>query len=238
MNSDAAPVALGVLFALVVVTLGAGARYLMGIMRARRFDVRLYEPPVRWKPHLPWRRSLMVGVPVVAVLGTAAAVAAALVGGSHSHVPAADRSVRTAVRGASGARVNRAAVIRVAHGSTLTWLGAWSLRDPSLGAATAAFGRPSRERGGRGCIATWPRAALTVTSSSGACEAAARAATITVGGQWRTWAGLRVGDPVSAIRARHPHATAHGAVWWVPTASVAAIVRRGRVTGFRLTVTR
>jgi hypothetical protein len=236
VNSDASPVALGVLFAVTVVTLGLGARHLVGILLARRFDARLIDGHTPWNPQLPWRRVLIIGAPVVALLALGAAVAAALVGGSHSHAPAADPPARAAVSGASVSRINSAPVIRVAGGSTLKQLGAWSLRDPSIAAATAAFGRPSSERGGRGCTASWAHAALTVTSASRACEAAATVSTITVHGRWRTWAGLRVGDPVSAIRARHPHAIAHGTVWWLPTPAVAAIVRGGRVAAFRLTV--
>ena len=207
-------------------------------MLARRFDGRSFRPRMTWSPHVPWRRVLMIGIPAIAVLAVAAAVAPALVGGSHSHRSAADPPARAAVSGVSVSRINRVSVIRIAHGSMLTQLGAWSLRDRTLGAATAAFGRPSSKRVGRGCSLTWAHIALTVTSASGACEATAAVSTITVRGMWRTWAGLRVGDPVSDIRARHPHASAHATAWWLPTASVAAIVRAGRVAAFRLTLRR
>ncbi len=240
MNSDASPVALGVLFAVTVVVVGLGLRRVTGILLARRFDARLFDRSVTWKAHVPWRRVLMIGIPAIAVLAVAAAVAPALVGGSDSHATAADPPAHAAGSDVSVSRatVSHAPVIRVAHGSTLTRLGAWSLRDRSLGAVTAAFGHPSSKRVGRGCIATWAHVALTVTSTSGACKATAVVSTVTVGGMWRTWAGLRVGDPVSEIRVRHPHATAHATAWWLPTASVAAIVRRGRVAAFRLALSR
>ncbi len=93
----------------------------------------------------------------------------------------------------------------------------------------------------RNCTVPWAHSGLTVVfAGSKRCGAnqAMRVATITPRGEWRTWAGLRVGDPVSQIRARHPHATAHDGVWCLPSAAVAAVIRAGRIQSFRMTVAR
>ncbi|HEX6702031.1 MAG TPA: hypothetical protein VF101_14990 [Gaiellaceae bacterium] len=54
------------------------------------------------------------------------------------------------------------------------------------------------------------------------------------GKRWRTFRGLRVGDPVARIRTLYPSATRHRTVWWLVTSRTACI---GVCPGKRLYVT-
>ncbi len=125
--------------------------------------------------------------------------------------------------------------------------------DPTIGAATRAFGRPSSRTptGDDVCVVTWRRLRLRVVFASfGAARpgrttctsGVGRAQSVTLRGRrFRTWRGLRVGDRSATIPRRHPGARFRQGSWWLRTATsvvgdeseygvLRAIVSRGRVT--------
>lgn len=102
--------------------------------------------------------------------------------------------------------------------------------DGSLAGAIRAFGTPRLRRDRQACLATWPAHGLTMNlynlggldpcrPSSGRFSRA-----IVRGTRWRTDRGLRVGMPLSAIRASYPRAGFHRGSrpywpsgWWLVT---------------------
>jgi hypothetical protein len=124
------------------------------------------------------------------------------------------------------------------------------------GAAVRAFGAPSSRRrtGDVSCVLSWRREGLTlnfVDFSSRPCrDGAIVIATITNRPRWRTGAGLRVGDPVTRVRALYRAAVLHTGLqsgWWlVPRRScqetgghaypgLRARIRHGRVSALIVT---
>ena len=133
-------------------------------------------------------------------------------------------------------------------------------RNPTLAGAIGAFGRPSSCRVVRGAplfaVARWSRLDLRIEVGSlggypagkDGCSAPgkARVSTIDVfGRQWRTAAGLRVGEDVVALKRAYPHASLHRDGWWLVSKSsplfgryglLVAHTSRGRVTALHLNV--
>jgi hypothetical protein len=110
------------------------------------------------------------------------------------------------------------------------------VRDKSVGGvhvgaklarARSVFGRPTSTRriGRDECRAVWRRIALTLAfvdlSGGNPCRVGALLVATATSSRWRTDRGLRVGDPVSRIRALYPgarhFATAPYAGWWLIT---------------------
>lgn len=95
--------------------------------------------------------------------------------------------------------------------------GGLHLGRSTLPQARAAFGAPqTQSKRPNACVATWPRAGLTVrfgtigSDPTDPCVGGvAFTITVTSRSAWRTSAGLRVGDPVSRIAAAFPHAVLH-----------------------------
>jgi hypothetical protein len=125
--------------------------------------------------------------------------------------------------------------------------------DPSIPAAERVFGPAStrRKRSDLSCSVRWNRLRLEIlfvsfggaTSICGGSEGKAQSF-IVRGNRLRTWHGLRVGQPESAIRRRHPQAKLRRGWWWLksvvspvgdgsPTPVVEAKVRDGRVSAIR-----
>jgi hypothetical protein len=89
--------------------------------------------------------------------------------------------------------------------------------QPTYAAAVKAFGRPATlgpDEAGRSCIARWANLGLDVRFASGAAKPCARdslrsgswAGATVYAGEWRTAAGLRVGDTVARLRRLYPQA--------------------------------
>jgi hypothetical protein len=116
--------------------------------------------------------------------------------------------------------------------------------------ATRILGSPDRVlRRGQSCFATWHRLGVAVELFAFAPDDPCAKGTVlkaTLTGRWRTSAGLRVGDPVTAVTKRYPHATARRDGWWLrtrktcelggntPYGSLIARIGRGRVTALVL----
>jgi hypothetical protein len=128
-------------------------------------------------------------------------------------------------------------------------------RNPRLGAAIRAFGRPSSRRGGGEiCRVRWAdlgvRIAFQNFGGADSCEpSGGRAQKAVVGGdsRWRTAKGLRIGDGVDRLRRLYPRARrtprgfrlARGILPFgtpVPYAVLGARVGDGRVRAFTLFV--
>lgn len=93
-------------------------------------------------------------------------------------------------------------------------------RDPSLGAATSAFGQPSSRRGrGSGCTLGWRAIGLRIIFANfgggSACDPSlGRAQTVSAFGRsWRTSKGLKIGDGVSKLRRLYPRAFWRGSAY-------------------------
>jgi hypothetical protein len=124
-------------------------------------------------------------------------------------------------------------------------------RDATVGAAVRAFGRPSsRKQVGEGCQVDWRKLRLRIYFASfdafapglTTCSSSVGLAqSFTVRGhRFRTWKGLRPGDPSSTVLDRHPNARFRRGSWWLRTADsrfgsdsdfpvVEALVSGGRV---------
>jgi hypothetical protein len=128
-------------------------------------------------------------------------------------------------------------------------------RNPRLGAAIRAFGRPSSRRGGGEiCRVRWADLGVRITfqnfGGADSCEpSGGRAQKAVVGGdsRWRTAKGLRVGNRVAKLRRLYPRARrtprgfrlAEGILPFgapVPYAVLGARVTGGRVRAFTLFV--
>jgi hypothetical protein len=126
-------------------------------------------------------------------------------------------------------------------------------RNPRLGAAIRAFGRPSSRRGGGEiCRVRWADLGVRITFQNfggvDSCEpSGGRAQKAVVGGdsRWRTAKGLRVGNRVTRLRRLYPRARrtprgfrlAQGILPFgapVPYAVLGARVAGGRVRAFTL----
>jgi hypothetical protein len=126
-------------------------------------------------------------------------------------------------------------------------------RNPRLGAAIRAFGRPSSRRGGGEiCRVRWADLGVRITFQNfggvDSCEpSGGRAQKAVVGGdsRWRTAKGLRVGNRVARLRRLYPRARrtprgfrlAQGILPFgtpVPYAVLGARVTGGRVRAFTL----
>jgi hypothetical protein len=99
--------------------------------------------------------------------------------------------------------------------------------DPSIPAAERVFGRASsrRKTSNLSCVVRWNRLRLEILFASfgGATSICSgtqgKAQSFKVRGNgFRTWNGLRVGQPESAIRRRHPGARLRRGAWWLKTA--------------------
>ena len=127
-------------------------------------------------------------------------------------------------------------------------------RDATIGAAVRAFGEPSSRRspGAGACTVRWSALRLKIIFANfGApgydpCDdGIGLASSFTARfGRFRSWRGLRVGAPVSRVRARHPNASRHGRHYWLKTGVspygdgrrtpvVRAEVAGGRVTALK-----
>jgi len=127
-------------------------------------------------------------------------------------------------------------------------------RDATIAAAVRAFGEPSSRRspGAGACTVRWSALRLKIIFANfGApgydpCDdGIGLASSFTARfGRFRSWRGLRVGAPVSRVRARHPNASRHGRHYWVKTGVspygdgrrtpvVRAEVAGGRVTALK-----
>jgi hypothetical protein len=125
--------------------------------------------------------------------------------------------------------------------------------DPSIPAAEKVFGPASsrRKTSNVSCMVRWNRLRLEIlfVSFGGATSICAgdegRAQSFKVrGDRFRTWHGLRVGQPRSAIRRRHAGARFRRGAWWLKTAvspigdgSEMAVVD-AKVSGGRVSVLR
>ena len=87
--------------------------------------------------------------------------------------------------------------------------------------ATARFGTPSAESsegGGVTCRVTWKRLGLAASFldfSDHACRDGGLVTATMTSRRWRTSKGLRVGDPVSRLRAIYPQARRHTDGFWL-----------------------
>jgi hypothetical protein len=124
-------------------------------------------------------------------------------------------------------------------------------RDATIAAAVRAFGETSSRRspGAGACTVRWSALRLKIIFANfGApgndpCgDDIGLAASFTArSGRFRTWRGLRVGAPVSRIRARHPNASRHRRTYWLKTGvspygdGGRVPVVRARVAGGRVT---
>jgi hypothetical protein len=102
-------------------------------------------------------------------------------------------------------------------------------RADSIPAAERVFGPASsrRENSNLSCIVRWKRLRLEIlfTSFDSAGPSRCRgtighAQSFKVRGKrFRTWHGLRVGQPEAAVKRRHPGATFRKGAWWLKTAT-------------------
>jgi hypothetical protein len=125
-------------------------------------------------------------------------------------------------------------------------------RDPTIAAAIRAFGRPASTKltSNNSCRVDWGRLRLRITfanfgghgpGQTTCSSSVGRAQAFTVrGSRFRTWEGLRVGDPSADVAARHHSAEFRDGAWWLRTAVspfgdeseyavVSAVVSAGRV---------
>lgn len=153
--------------------------------------------------------------------------------------------------------------VRLGQRNTVSWIGPWSMRDPTMSGAIQVFGRPSSKRAVRpgfaggsvaDCEVTWSRIGLhalftTLGLDPGACNPNKQVYTARVASKkWQTWRGLRIGDRSGQIRIHHPRASLHGGIWSLATtnlpfgsqpnrvSTVSATTHAGRVNAFELYV--
>jgi hypothetical protein len=127
-------------------------------------------------------------------------------------------------------------------------------RDPTLGAAIRAFGRPSsiRERTRTSCPAGWRALGLRIGfvnlggGGSACVSSLGKAQSVSAfGRRWRTSRGLKVGDSTRRLRRLYPHALRRGRTYRLVGAKsiftdgsrysvLAAKTSAGKVRSFRL----
>jgi hypothetical protein len=122
---------------------------------------------------------------------------------------------------------------------------------PYLRDASAAFGRPTSVKPGRGiCTARWsaPRLTAQFTSFGGIsdfCGEGLFQTAVVRSSMWETWAGLRVGMRSARVPELHESAEFSNGKWVLatqdvygsePSPTVSALVRGGRVTALSLWV--
>jgi hypothetical protein len=118
--------------------------------------------------------------------------------------------------------------INVAHVSVSSIGDFRPSRDASIPAAERVFGPASsrRETSDSSCLVRWKRLRLEILFVSFDAPGPSRcrgtighAQTFKVRGKrFRTWHGLRVGQPEAAVRRRHPGAKFRQGAWWLKTA--------------------
>lgn len=134
---------------------------------------------------------------------------------------------------ASGAplQARQTLVIRANSAGVQSLGGFHPLRDPTVGAAMKAFGRPSSRQpryGGSGCTASWRKIGLEMTFAyfgagggrRAACQASrgvAKSASIEgpEAAGWRTSRGLEIGDGIEELERRHPSAVEWEGDYWL-----------------------
>ncbi len=130
-------------------------------------------------------------------------------------------------------------------------------RNPTLGAAIEAWGRPTSQRrrfGGTACKVTWRglgvRALFATFGGGNACEPDAgrvQGARVVAPRRWRTAKGLRLGDPVRALHRLYPSARRVGRSYWLarglsligdptPYPVLSAATNGGFVVSFKLKI--
>jgi hypothetical protein len=99
--------------------------------------------------------------------------------------------------------------------------------DPSIPAAERVFGPASsrRQTSNESCVVRWKRLRLEILfvsfgGGSSICSGSAGSAQRfqVRGKRFRTWHGLRVGQPERAVRRRHPAARLRQGTWWLKSA--------------------
>jgi hypothetical protein len=128
-------------------------------------------------------------------------------------------------------------------------------RDATLGAATSAFGAPTRavRTSGASCRVLWRSVGLRVSfvnlGGGGPCEPPLTKAQVVraFDSRWRTGRGLSIGDRLRRLRRLYPGASRHGKSWWLvrginvlaagnPYPVLRATMKDGRVASFALDV--
>jgi hypothetical protein len=128
-------------------------------------------------------------------------------------------------------------------------------RDPTLGAAIAVFGQPTRivQTSNASCRVLYGglmlRFAFVNLGGGGPCDPALTKSQVVraFGPRWHTDRGLRIGDRQRKLRRTYPRATRHGRSWWLvkgknifvggnPYPVLRATMKGGRVNSFALSV--
>ena len=128
-------------------------------------------------------------------------------------------------------------------------------RDPSLSAATSAFGAPTNvsRTSSSSCRGLWSPVGVRILfvnlGGGGPCAAALTKSQVVraFDTRWRTGRGLGVGDRLRRLRRIYPGATRHGRSWWLVTGRnvfvggrlypvLRATLKNGRVSSFALDV--
>lgn len=130
------------------------------------------------------------------------------------------------------------------------------IRNPTVGAAVKAFGRPSSRRpryGGSGCDLSWRKIGLKITfayygGKGSACRRGiAKKGVIegTAADGWQTSRGIRIGDSLEQLERRYPNAVEWEGDYWLAIGYspigdgysypvLAATVRGETVSGFEV----
>jgi hypothetical protein len=159
----------------------------------------------------------------------------------------------------AAARADSTLVIKADSAGLHNLGGFHPLRNPTVGAAVAAFGRPSSRRpryGGSGCDVAWRRIGLTMTfayyggggGNRGACLANYGVAKVALirgprALRWQTNRGARIGDSREQLEQHHPSAVEWEGDYWLAIGRsivgaddsypiLAALIDGGAVSGF------
>jgi hypothetical protein len=121
----------------------------------------------------------------------------------------------------------RSFTIRVRDGA-VSAIGSFRPRtDPTIAAATRAFGAPSSRKltDPVVCRVRWRALKLTIyfanLGGQDPCsdEFGLAGSVVVKGSRFRTWKGLRVGNRGSAVKKKHPAARFREGTWWLKTAT-------------------
>lgn len=164
-------------------------------------------------------------------------------------------------RQASAVNASRANLVIHANNSGVLGLGHFHpKRNPTVGAAVSAFGRPSARRPryqGEGCEVFWRRIGLKLYFANygggghrAACEARKGVAKSAVirgprGRRWQTSRGLRLGNSLERLESLYPNAVEYEGAYWLAVGYtpigeggsypvLAASIRGGEVSGLEL----